>query len=50
MTAVPIAYGYPSSELFEAAERGEVVLGGCVIEVDSPTHERAAGHRWGRRL
>lgn len=31
---VPIVYGEPSCELFEAAERGEVVLGGCCIEVD----------------
>lgn len=26
-----IAYGMPGHELFEAAERGELVLGGCVI-------------------
>ena len=32
---VPIVYGSPSCELFEAAERGEVVLGGCCIMVDS---------------
>jgi hypothetical protein len=25
---IPIVYGYPSEELFEAAERGEVSLGG----------------------
>jgi hypothetical protein len=25
---VPIVYGYPSEELFEAADRGEVCLGG----------------------
>ena len=25
---IPIVYGYPSEELFEAAERGEVALGG----------------------
>lgn len=25
---LPIVYGYPSEELFEAAERGEVALGG----------------------
>lgn len=27
---VPIIYGYPSGELMEAAERGEVELGGCI--------------------
>lgn len=26
---VPVAYGLPTVELAEAAERGEVVLGGC---------------------
>ena len=29
---VPLVYGLPSPELFEAAERGEAVLGGCVVE------------------
>ena len=33
---VPIVYGYPAPELFEAAERGEVELGGCVIYGDDP--------------
>ena len=33
----PIVYGRPSGKaLFEAAERGEVVLGGCVISDDMP--------------
>jgi transposase-like protein len=33
---VPIIYGYPSEELFEAADRGEVKLGGCVVTGDDP--------------
>jgi hypothetical protein len=35
---VPIVYGYPAadSELMRAAQAGEVVLGGCVIEDDQP--------------
>lgn len=33
----PIAYGYPSVEMFEAAERGEVLLGGCVVFEGQPT-------------
>ncbi len=37
--AVPIVYGYPTSELFEVAERGEVRLGGCVIGNESPDYE-----------
>jgi len=34
---VRIAYGYPSGEMFEASERGEPALGGCVIGSDSLT-------------
>ena len=28
---IPIIYGKPSLGLFERAERGEVVLGGCIL-------------------
>ena len=28
---VPVVMGYPSHETFEAAERGEVWLGGCMV-------------------
>lgn len=31
---VPIAYGYPSLELIDAARRQEIVLGGCTIQGD----------------
>ena len=34
--AVPLTYGLPSSEVFEAEERGELVIGGCLM-VDGPT-------------
>jgi hypothetical protein len=37
--AVRIAYGYPSLELGQAAERGEVVLGGCLVGPESPDYE-----------
>ena len=33
-----IQYGYPGPELFEAAERGELLLGGCCISPDSPDY------------
>lgn len=33
---VNIVYGMPSNELFEQAERGEVVLGGCTISDTMP--------------
>ena len=31
---IPIIYGEPSPELMEQAEKGEVVLGGCIITPD----------------
>jgi hypothetical protein len=33
---VSIAYGFPSVEMMEAAERGEIRLGGCVIQEEDP--------------
>lgn len=33
-----IIYGMPGSELFEASERGEVILGGCCISGDDPAY------------
>ena len=35
---IEIIYGMPSSELFEAEERGEVMLGGCCISDDNPKY------------
>ena len=35
---IDIVYGMPGSELFEAAERGEIVLGGCEIFDDQPEY------------
>lgn len=31
---VKIIYGEPTEELFEASDRGEVILGGCCIALD----------------
>ena len=42
--AVPIAYGYPNVELFEAERRGEVILGGCLVGPESPEYECRACH------
>ena len=33
-----IIYGMPGSELFEASERGEVILGGCEVFEDGPDY------------
>jgi hypothetical protein len=47
---VPIMYGLPSAETFEAVERGEipwVAIGGCVVEPTNPTWAcPACEHRW----
>ena len=37
--AIRIEYGYPSHEMAEAEERGEIRLGGCVIGPESPDFE-----------
>ena len=34
---VPIVYGYPLPEMMEAAERGEIELGGCCVTDEDPT-------------
>ena len=42
-----IVYGLPDLDLAEAAERGEVALGGCDIEFENPNRQcRRCGHRW----
>lgn len=34
----PIVWGYPTRETMTAAERGDVVLGGCLVSETDPTH------------
>ena len=36
--SVPIVYGMPGFEDFEAADRGGLALGGCIVMDDQPTH------------
>lgn len=36
-TIVPVVYGYPSPEMFDAAARDEISLGGCIAHAESPT-------------
>ena len=44
---VPIIYGEPTQEAFEASERGEFVLGGCCINELSPDWEcLRCGHQF----
>jgi hypothetical protein len=35
-TFVPIVCGYPTEEALAAARRGELVLGGCSLQIDGP--------------
>ena len=47
LDGTPIAWGYPGAGTFEAADRGEVVLGGCVVSADDPTHScTSCGYSW----
>lgn len=34
---LPIVYGLPTLDTFQKAERGELLLGGCVVTFDQPT-------------
>jgi hypothetical protein len=46
-TGVYILYGYPTLEMFEASERGEIVLGGCcVCESDPDRQCLSCDHTW----
>lgn len=44
-TVLPVVRGYPSFEAFEAYERGEVLLGGCLVGEDDPA-ERCGACGW----
>jgi hypothetical protein len=45
--AVRIVYGYPSTEGREAAERGEIALGGCCVTGHDPQWRcPECGHEW----
>jgi hypothetical protein len=37
--AVEILYGYPTFEAGMAAERGELILGGCMVGDESPDYQ-----------
>lgn len=36
-SGIPIVYGSPPYELFQASERGLLVLGGCLVDENDPT-------------
>lgn len=37
VAVVPVMYGLPTEKAFESARRGEIALGGCIIDFDNPT-------------
>ncbi len=39
---LPILFGFPWFVAGEAQERGEIVLGGCVVTGEDPTHRCSA--------
>jgi len=46
-SGIPIAYGLPDPDLFRQAERGDVVIGGCIVEDYSPDFRcQSCGHAW----
>ena len=46
-TGVEILFGMPSHEAFAMAERGEIVLGGCCIDLEGPERKcTTCGHEW----
>jgi hypothetical protein len=46
-TGVDILYGMPDTEAQQMADRGEIVLGGCCIDLEGPERQcTACGHQW----
>jgi hypothetical protein len=39
---IPIVYGYPTPETFEAEARGELVIAGCMVSDANPRYACAA--------
>lgn len=33
---LPIVYGYPTDEVFREAEKGHLILGGCLVMQENP--------------
>ncbi len=46
-SVIPIGYGMPGKEMMDRAERGEILLGGCVVEPNSPRwHCKSCKKSW----
>jgi hypothetical protein len=46
LQGVPIVYGFPLIGDMQDAERGLILLGGCVMEDEDPRWACDGGHRW----
>ncbi len=45
----PIVYGDPTVDAVEQAQRGELILAGCLVQAGAPTHAcPRCQHQWGR--
>ena len=46
---VPIVYGFPSPEMIDDFDEGNVSLGGCSISDENPDYEcNACGNKWSK--
>ncbi|HNR44481.1 MAG TPA: hypothetical protein PKH80_04875 [Methanofastidiosum sp.] len=46
---IPICYGMPGWDMVESYHKGEIELGGCCIDEDSPSwYCKDCKNRWGR--
>jgi len=44
---IPIGYGFPGPEIWAEVDKGNLKLGGCVIEKDNPdTFCKDCEHEW----
>lgn len=42
-----IVFGFPSPEMIEGEDKGDIVLGGCCVEVDDPEWRcKDCEHEW----
>ena len=48
-STIPIAYGMPDADLFDAAERGEVELAGCIMPDNAADEAVPDVRRWAGR-
>lgn len=45
-SGVPLIFGLPVPAAQEAAQQGELALGGCMMPVRAPNWQCPRGHRW----